>query len=115
MTTQMHLTAQDQLVGPERTIREAWERFDRENPHIYDELVALARKWTAARAGHRLGIGMLFERLRWDLAIKTTGEPLKLNNNFRALYARKIMRQEPDLADLFETRRLRSREELRAA
>ena len=102
-------TDADQLVQPKgQTIRQAWEEFDRANPQIYRELVRLARVWVDKRPDHRLGIKMLFERLRWDLAIKTTGEPLKLNNNYHALYARKIMAQEPDLADLFETRRLRN-------
>lgn len=101
-------TAGDQLVGPERTIREAWERFHADNPHVYARLVALARRWREARPGSRLGIAVLFERLRWDLAMETTGEPLKLNNNYKSLYARLMMDREPDLDGLFETRRLRA-------
>lgn len=102
-------TSADQLAGPELTIREAWQRFHADNPWVYDKLLELCRFWVSRRPGQRLGIGMLFERLRWDLAIRTTGEPLKLNNNYRALYARKIMDEHPEFADLFQTRRLRSR------
>jgi hypothetical protein len=101
-------TEQDQLVGPERTIREAWQRFDRDNPDVYSRLLELCRIWIAKRPDQPLGVKMLFERLRWDIAIRTTGEPLKLNNNYTALYARKIMDEHPEFGDLFRTRRLRS-------
>lgn len=101
-------TEQDQLFGPEKSIRASWERFDRDNPEVYSRLIELALTWVKARPGQPLGIGMLFERLRWDLALRTTGEPLKLNNNYRALYARKLMNEVPECHDLFRTRRLRS-------
>jgi hypothetical protein len=38
------------------------------------------------------------------MAISTTGD-FKLNNNYRAHYARLIMHQEPDLDGIFELRR----------
>jgi hypothetical protein len=102
------VTDADQWVQPSGSIEQAWAAFHAANPHVYAQLVDLARLWVAKRPGRHLGIGMLFERLRWDLAMRTTGEPLKLNNNYRALYARLIMEREPDLTGLFETRRLRT-------
>lgn len=81
--------------------------FHSANPHIYDALVSLARR--AKAAGRRkAGIGMLWEVLRWDIFIRTTGTEYKLNNNYRSRYARLIMHREPDLADFFETRVLTS-------
>jgi hypothetical protein len=102
------VTAQDQLVVKGETIRKGFERFHAANPSVYKRLVAHARVWRHAQPGRKLGIGMLFERLRWDLALQTRGEPIKLNNNYRSYYARLIMAQEPDLADIFATRRLRA-------
>jgi hypothetical protein len=104
------LTEDDQIVvfGPgEKKLRDNFERFHRENPHVYELLVSLAREWKAARPGRRCGMKMLFERCRWDLNVKSVGEPIVLNNNYHAFYARLIMEQETDLADLFETRRQR--------
>ncbi|MCT6980978.1 hypothetical protein M1697_23140, partial [Salmonella enterica subsp. enterica serovar Oranienburg] len=50
--------------SPEDTIREAFVRFHSQNPHVYDELVLLARR--AMRSGaSKIGIKMLFEVLRW--------------------------------------------------
>ena len=86
-------------------IQEAFQKFHTDNPHVYDELVALARGLVAA--GHRLiGIGMLFEVLRWQQMLATTGDTFKLNNNYRSRYARLIMDREIDLRYVFETRRL---------
>ncbi len=84
---------------------EAFWTFHRTNPHVYDALVRLARQ--GARAGRtRLGIGMLFEVLRWEHLLRTEGDPFKLNNNLRSRYARLLMHQESDLKDLFDVREL---------
>lgn len=87
------------------TIEEAFHAFHAANPHVYWELVLLARQ--ARRRGvRRIGIGMLFEVLRWRVALRTGGDEFKLNNNYRSYYARLIMLNEPDLVGVFETRQL---------
>ena len=86
------------------TLEQQFEAFHAENPHVYSALRHLALD--AARHGRRLGIGMLFEVLRWQYAMTTTDEAseFKLNNNYRAFYARLLMEREPELQDYFETR-----------
>ena len=90
---------------PEATIEEAFWRFHGDNPHVYSELVFLARRATRSGATH-LGIGMLFEVLRWRHTLATGGDEFKLNNNYRSYYARLIMMNERDLVGVFETRKL---------
>lgn len=85
------------------TPREAFERFHAANPEIYDLLVKYARELRAARR-RRGGIRMIWERMRWDLAIQTQGDSFKLNDHYTSFYARLIMRQEPDLDGFFSTR-----------
>ncbi len=83
--------------------------FHTANPWVYDALVHLARD-LKRRGRHRLGIGMLFEVLRWQW-FRTTADPtseFRLNNNYRSRYARMIMAREADLSDIFETRVLTS-------
>lgn len=94
-------------VGPPfgLTIEQAFCAFHAANPHVYRELVALARDATS-RGVYRIGIGMLFEVLRWNVALRTGGDEFKLNNNYRSYYARLIMANEPDLGGVFETRQL---------
>jgi len=94
--------------SPEQTIREAFIRFQRENPHIERELVRMCREARASGA-NRIGIGMLFEVMRWNHVLATGGDDFKLNNNYRSYYARLIMHRYPDLKDIFELRKLHGR------
>jgi len=90
--------------GVARTSIDAYRAFHEANPLVYDALVGLARRYRARHESRRLGIGMLFEVLRWNVAMETTDPDFKLNNNFRAFYAREIMEREADLSDAFEIR-----------
>jgi hypothetical protein len=79
--------------------------FHAKNPHIYVELVKLARQakdagWTKA------GIGMLYEVVRWNVLIGSTDRRFKMTNNHRAYYSRLMMAQEEDLAGFFDMREL---------
>ena len=82
--------------------------FHERNPVVYETLVRLARE--AKRKGHnKIGIAMLWERMRWELTIELPNHKagdFKLNNNYRSRYARLIMQCEPDLADMFDIRAL---------
>jgi hypothetical protein len=82
----------------------AFDRFHAENPKVYETLVRLAREWVARFGGHKLGIATLYETARWQITIATNDAEFRLNNNYRAWYARLIMAQEPDLAGLFDLR-----------
>lgn len=101
------VTAQLTLaVDRKRTIDEAFAVFHAENPQVYAELRMLALR-ARRRGATRIGIGMLFEVLRWRQTLRTDGDAYKLNNNYRSRYARMLMR-EPELAGCFETRGLRA-------
>ena len=76
--------------------------FDAANPQVYRACVRVAR-YIKARGFKRYGIGAIFEVLRFK-AIETIGDRYRLNNNYRAWFAREIMRREEDLAGFFETR-----------
>jgi hypothetical protein len=92
----------------ETELRDSYRRFHRGNPDVYLTLVSLAHRWKERHPGRKCGIGMLYEVARWTIEMRTTGEPLKLNNNYRAFYAREIMEREFDLEGIFDIRRQRS-------
>jgi hypothetical protein len=72
-----------QHVNPENRskIERAFWEFHRRNPHVYDELVVLAREML--RRGQRFGIATIYEVARWNTSgYAATGGP-KLNNNYR--------------------------------
>ncbi len=97
-----------QLDLLEESLDEQFRRFHVANPHVYAELVRLARRAVAV-GRRRIGIKMLWEVARWNLLVETHGDPdFKLNNNLHSRYARLIAEREPDLAEAFEFRELRS-------
>lgn len=92
------------LLVFDATMADKFRVFHEDNPHVYCTLRRLAREWINRTGKRKLGIGALYERARWDLAIETGDPEFRLNNNFRAFYARLLAAREPDLTDVFELR-----------
>lgn len=88
-----------------QSLEDKFLQFHADHPEVYVHLERLAREWVSW--GHaRLGIATLFEKLRWEWHVSglSDRDGYKLNNNYRAFYARKLMLENPDLDGLFETR-----------
>ena len=81
-----------------------FKKFHADNPAVYDMLVRLAREWVTATGRRKLGMKALFERARWEIALRTSDPDYKLNNYYTAYYARLIMLREHDLDGLFDLR-----------
>ena len=90
-------------------IERAFNKFHAENPWVYDKLRDMALR--LKRSGRdSYGIAALFEVLRYEYAIQTKSDDgLKLNNNYRALYARMLAQREPELQEFFRMRMRRPR------
>ena len=96
---------------PRRSIAERFADFHVQNPGVYKAIAEIASVMKG-RGIHKMGIALIFERLRWLHYIDTKGaEPFKLSNSFRAEYSRLIMQQEPSLAGFFEIRELRRKQD----
>lgn len=110
-TDQLELFEIKHVELKNKTIDEAFKAFDEANPHVYDNLIRLTRRLKVS-GRKRVGIGHLFEVLRWEYAIRTEHreDQYALNNNFRSRYARKIIDNIPDLQDMFEIRELKSKQ-----
>lgn len=87
-------------------IQRRFEKFNRENPAVYDKLVELAL--SAKANGHkRLGIKALIERARWYYTIEVnSNESFKINNDYSSRFARKMMKEIPALRGFFRLREL---------
>ena len=102
-------------VGPTKKLA-GFLAFHAANPRVYAlvERFALQAHAVRCRLGRPedvggYGIGAIWERVRWEVAIETQPGPpadFKLNNNFRALYARLFLLHHPECVGLFELRRL---------
>lgn len=89
------------------SIEKRFRRFHRLNAHVYTALVMLAREYRKATKRERVGMKMLWEKLRYEFGVRTTEKAdYTLNNDFTPYYARLISRREPDLCDAFEFRAL---------
>ena len=74
----------------------------------WQKLVAFGHENAKAHGETRVGVKALFERLRWSYNRATVGDSWRLNNSYTSRYARLIAAERPDLAPLFETRKLRA-------
>lgn len=92
------------LLVFDATMADRFEKFHRDNGNVYCTLRRLALEWKNQTGGQKLSISALFERARWDLAIESDDPEYRLNNNYRAFYARLLMRREKDLDGVFELR-----------
>jgi len=90
-----------------------WE-FHKENPQVYDALKRLARN-LIERGHDHYGIKALCEVVRFEHVMATRDPAFKINNNYTALYARLLMKAEPELAGFFELRERISRRSVRAS
>ncbi len=90
------------------TIRDAFLEFHQRHPEVLEQLRTRALR--AKRKGYQPGIAALFEVLRWGhgMARKSGSDEFKLNNNFKAHYARLLMQTTPELSGFFELRQARS-------
>ena len=61
-----------------------------------------------ANAGRQFGIGLVAERVRWECYLKTTDEDgYKINNNYRAYIARKLVSDHPEIRPFLQFRKTR--------
>ena len=90
----------------DNSISARFARFHAANPAVYDALVTLSREALRRNRSRKIGIGMIFEVLRWNYYLTTDDEDgYKLNNTFCSCYSRLIMEQEPDLSGCFNVRK----------
>ncbi|MFF4051922.1 hypothetical protein ACFYZ5_35295 [Streptomyces chartreusis] len=94
--------------GQAATIQAQFEAFHQLNPWVLRALESLTATYLR-RGATRVGIGMLFEVLRWRYAMATEGgDEFRLNNNFRSRYVRLLIERHPEWAGAFEVRSLRT-------
>jgi hypothetical protein len=76
-----------------------------ENPHVYTEFSKYAKQLISV--GHdKLSSSLIFERMRWESMIQTQGDEYKLNNNYRAYYARMFEYKNPEYSGYFSFRKI---------
>ena len=77
--------------------------FHQEHPHVLEQIAEVCLRVRRAGRAH-WSINAAFEVVRYNATISKDGRTYKLNNNHRALFARWLMRDVPELAGFFSTR-----------
>ena len=100
------LLRQPQAVDGE-SIQQRFESFHALNPWVLRQLERMTADCAERGFGH-IGIGMLFELLRYRYGAATRGDAFRLNNDYRSRYARLLIEEHPEWTHLFEVRALRA-------
>lgn len=94
-------------ISPDLSIQARFEEFHALNPWVLRELENQTSR-CVERGWRRVGIGMLFELLRWRYGEATRGDEFRLNNSYRSRYVRLLLERHPEWSSLFSTRALRA-------
>lgn len=94
----------------ELTPAERFTEFHSRNPQVYQALEDMAFQ-LVKRGRKKIGINMLLEVLRWNYYMKTDdpNSDFKINNNYAPYYSRLLIENNPDWANVFELRKIRSK------
>lgn len=84
--------------------------FHNKNPQVYEALVQYAYQWKNETGLDKIGLGLLWERVRWDLTLaiatnQRSSQEYRLNDGFKSYYSRLMMMREPSLRECFDLRR----------
>ena len=89
---------------PQHKLAARWEECKRNHPRLLRQLYEISLR--AKRKGYEhWSMDAAFHVLRWETAISTDDEGLRVNNNYSAFAARDLMRIYPDLEGFFKLRK----------
>jgi len=89
------------------TIREGFNKFNKENPHIYKEFERQA--FLAINKGRtKISSKLIINWIRWNQFLKSTDKRFKINDAFQSYYARYFVEKHPQYSSYFEFRKLRN-------
>ena len=96
-----------QLTG--KTIREGFNEFNIENPHVYKAFENQALK-AINRGQHKISAKLIINWIRWNEFLESSDISFKINDAFQAYYARLFCEKHPQFIDRFDFRKLRNEE-----
>ena len=91
------------------TIREGFNKFNVENPHIFQAFEKQALK-AINNGKKKISAKMIINWIRWHEFLESTDENFKINDAYQAYYARHFIEKYPEYNGIFELRKLRNEE-----
>lgn len=92
------------------SIREGFEKFHAENPHIYRQFEIQVFK-AIDKGRTKLSSKLIINWIRWNEYLKSSDENFKINDAYQSYYSRKFIENHPEHKAIFEFRKLRNEED----
>lgn len=83
-----------------RTTKREFERFNKSNPVVYRKFKKYASKMHK-NGRRRYSAWAIINAIRWEEDFNTRGSKFKINNNFIAHYARKLVKADKKFKGFF--------------
>ena len=80
-----------------------FEQYHNENPQIWSKFLYFAKQAKFVKGFINYSAKSIFELIRWHTPIHGNDQ-FKINNNYHANYARKLMSEYPEFTDFFRIR-----------
>jgi hypothetical protein len=92
-----------------RTIKEGFNIFNQNNPHIFEEFEK--QVFLAVNKGRsKLSSKLIINWIRWNEFLRTSDKNFKINDAYQSYFARFFVEKYPQYKELFEFRKLRNEE-----
>tara|TARA_R110001632_G_scaffold31337_1_gene81756 strand:+ start:168 stop:518 length:351 start_codon:yes stop_codon:yes gene_type:complete len=93
-----------------RSIREGFNEFNRENPHIYNAFEEQAFK--AIKKGRlKISSKLIINWIRWNEFLTSSDKNFKINDAYQSYYARCFVEKNPEYFTFFNFRKLRNEDD----
>ena len=89
------------------SIREGFEKFNSENPHIFKAFEEQAIR-AINKGRKKISAKLIINWIRWHEFLESNDLNFKINDAFQSYYARHFVEKYPQYAELFEFRKLRN-------
>lgn len=92
------------------SIREGFNKFNSENPHIYKAFEEQSLK-AISSGRNKLSAKLIINWIRWNEILRSSDKNFRINDAYQSYYARYFMENNPKYPDVFNLRKLRNEEE----
>ena len=92
------------------SIREGFNKFNNENPHIFEAFEKECFK-AIEKGRTKLSAKLIINWIRWNEFLRSSDKNFKINDAYQSYYARLFIEINPIHKDVFELRKLRNEEQ----
>lgn len=92
------------------SIRQGFNKFNEENPHIFKAFEEQALK-AIARGRKKISSKFIINWIRWHQFLESSDLDFKINDAYQSYYARFFIEKYPEHETVFEFRKLRNEED----